>query len=283
MQYQYGIVAFFDILGFGSLIKNNEKTLGEVATLLSILKTKSNTENVLPTRSDVDGIAFSDSFVRVVMQGDAPDLQILAMSEFCHLENMQRLIIREFGLLVRGAITIGEFFIEDNIVFGPALVRAVGLEKHCAKRIPDTNGMPVILLDHNIDILTKITNKKDVPQTLKEASQFTREGNPVSILNYCKIMSLGLGVGNFDDGKKRTINFLTKQRNVILTAIERFTGNLNVLDKYKWLACYHNREIHKLKSCLHFQPEYNELCEQLVTEDDIPGVNDIEFYFQTWN
>lgn len=276
VKYQYGIVAYFDILGFKSLIKNNEKTPDEVVEVLSFLKKKSNAQNVLPTRSDVDGIAFSDSFVRVVMEGNAPDVKVLVMSELCHLENIQRHLIQTFGLLVRGAVTIGRIFIENNIVFGPAVIRAVDLEENCTKK------MPVVLLDHNIDMLIKKKDKKDVPKTLEEASHFTQDGNPSCILNYGKIFLSKLSIENGEETKKRAIDFLTKQREVILSAIKQYTGNQSILDKYKWLACYHNRKIHEVKSLIHFQSEYRELCEQLVTEDDILGV-DSKFCFQTWN
>ena len=277
MEYRYGIVAYFDILGFKSLIYNNEKILEEVLILLSFLRKKSDAPNVLPMQSVIDGSTFSDSFVRVVLKGDAPDLQQLAMSELIHLENIQRQIIHKFGLFVRGAITIGQIFIENNIIVGPALVRAVELEERY------TNRMPVILLDHNIDILIKLKEKKDVPKTLEEASRFTQNGNPISILNYSNIFSLGLGIGNRDEGKKRALDFLAEQRCVILNAIEQFTDKPDILSKYKWLACYHNREIHKAEQLKNFQPEYKELCKQLVTEHDVPDVDNFEFYFQTWN
>ena len=227
--------------------------------------------------SVINGIVFSDSFVRVVTKGDAPNLQQLALSELIHLENIQRQVVQKFGLLVRGAITIGQVFVESNIVFGPALVRAVELEERY------THRMPVILLDHNIDTLIKTKERKDVPKTLEESSRFTQDGAPTSILNHSNILSLGLGWGNRDEGKKRTIDFLTAQRSTILRGTEQYTEVPDILDKYKWFACYHNSEIRKGKRLKHFQTEYKELCEQLNTEDEMPGVNSVEFHFQTWN
>jgi hypothetical protein len=269
-QYEYGIVAYFDILGFKKLVKTGNN-LVEILTLLEFMGIGSISPNVLPMGSNVSGIVFSDSFVRVIKQDGARNLCDLAMAEIIHIENIQRKIFQEFGLPLRGSITIGQIFIDGSIVVGPGLVRAIELESSCTKR------MPVVVLDHNVTNLINLKNTP--PKTLEEASHFINTSNPMKILNYARIQlnCFGIdGTNNNDDVKI----FLQKHKTAIIKKLKHFEEKPDILEKYLWLARYHNNEVEKYQKFRdnnHNKEYWEDMSQYLIQE-----ISKIDLGFQTW-
>ena len=70
------------------------------------------------------------------------------------------------GWLVRGGITIGDFYIDDTIVWGPALLRAYELEDQLAI-------YPRIILDETVtNVLSSSTIKNDFVRVDKDGFRF---------------------------------------------------------------------------------------------------------------
>lgn len=70
------------------------------------------------------------------------------------------------GWLVRGGITIGDFYIDDTIVWGPALLRAYELEDKLAI-------YPRIILDETVtSVLSISTIKNDFVRVDKDGFRF---------------------------------------------------------------------------------------------------------------
>jgi hypothetical protein len=256
------IVVFFDILGFRFLVSEEHTNPEYILELLETLRQKAPSKNPLPTGSNIRGIAFSDSFVRVVSQGSAPNVRILLLSELIFIEDLQRKIIRDFDLPIRGAITLGKIFIDNGIVFGPALVRAVELAEKA------TYGMPCILLDHNIINLIDFKNAQ--AKSLKDTNICVNISElPEYFVNYFNIRSLITPINGYQD----ELSFLNKHRAFILENIKRFESNTNIVEKYKWLAWYHNKEIQKI-------PEYEHLkfdiTPYLITDQDVSSIEEID-------
>lgn len=118
-------LAFFDILGFKNLIQNND--LDKVLSLmkesfLPVLKftNKIYTENGLPLSEQlVNYLQFSDSIV-FYTEGSLKE-------EFARLIHVAKVFIYSClvtGIPVRGSITHGEFYKENDLFFGKALVEA---------------------------------------------------------------------------------------------------------------------------------------------------------------
>lgn len=130
---------FLDILGFKSIIADSVADKPEssssfrkldVAGIHSALRAIDRT--IKHSDPSFGGVAksskqvtqFSDSVVVSYLMGERSAVfDMLYDISFLQIELIQR------GVLVRGAITIGQLFHDDNTIFGPALVEAAELEK----------------------------------------------------------------------------------------------------------------------------------------------------------
>src|SRR5690606_9817235 len=123
--YKPSVVAFIDILGFKSALKDSSKASG-ILDALSHVKRWIDEHYSDPSRDQFQGVfdieltAFSDS---VVISGGESQAIVVA---FAALE-FSRLLI-EKGFLCRGAIACGELYHKEGIVFGGGLVDAYKTE-----------------------------------------------------------------------------------------------------------------------------------------------------------
>ena len=124
IEYESGIVAMIDFLGFGSFVsdENNLENVIKINDFIKKLCYVFNTSHLCAKLS-----FFSDTIVVATkyLAGVLPPL-ILFETE----------IEDEYGLLFRGGIASGKYYHEDNIMFGPAVIKAHEIEtKACYSRI----------------------------------------------------------------------------------------------------------------------------------------------------
>ena len=137
LQYETAIVTFMDILGFRDLIQR--KSADEVSQAIDLFRENSpqhvdSTLGELEAAGLLDGpheavpgdarvIAFSDSIIRVQPAGMESGLfyELLGV-----LHAQGELVMR--GILIRGGVALGEVFVSDDRIFGPAFVEAYEIE-----------------------------------------------------------------------------------------------------------------------------------------------------------
>jgi len=144
------IVAFLDMLGATSRMnKDQDVTLNEIHDLYSST-IKIAKENCL--LGDLEGIKIKIFSDNIIIAKELPSNQserevgISDVLWWCTLFQ-NRAISNDFGWLVRGGITIGDFYIDDLMVWGKALLTTVDLEKKMAKDpkiVIDTTILPII-------------------------------------------------------------------------------------------------------------------------------------------
>lgn len=150
LVYEDSYCAFVDILGFSELIKN---TSSPKAIIDALNKVKDIAEHTQPQHAPrpapsvvshddielkVSVSYFSDSIVLSVLGNEPWALtQILNWAFYLTAE-----LLTSHNLLVRGGIAKGKLYHKDNIVFGPALIRAHQLEMSA--------NYPRIILDKEI-------------------------------------------------------------------------------------------------------------------------------------
>jgi hypothetical protein len=145
MTYENRILCFFDILGFGDIICNKKLE----ATEINQLFTDINLITQDYKRDDIQISHFSDSIVISILG----TLQTGRQLDFV-IEILSKLL--EYKLIARGAIVNGELIHTTNNIFGPALVRAVYLEKCIAK-------YPRIILDESLyDVVLPTIGNSDI-------------------------------------------------------------------------------------------------------------------------
>ena len=119
--YESRIVTFLDILGFTKAVENEEEAGNILSSLLEIKQhVESHYESDLYHRYkgvlDTEISAFSDS---VIISGS--DSQ--AVSVFLESAKFATLLLKN-GFLCRGAVSVGDMYHKDGIVFGQAYINA---------------------------------------------------------------------------------------------------------------------------------------------------------------
>lgn len=236
-EYEIRLIAFIDLLGFKSLIKNPRIETGIAATndplenitnALKILHSEMRWEEELDNsetaiqyenseEKDRQVSIFSDSVIisyKINMLQDC-------LEELLHKLVITQLQLFKYGVLLRGGITIGELMHQEELCFGPGMLKAYYLESKIAIN-------PRIIIDDTI---------------------FEQE-------NYKETDFLNILMSDTDDNLKsvNTFNFF-KENHLryeslnnyfpfweITTLIETNIVNRNkkVRKKYKWLADEYN-------------------------------------------
>lgn len=143
------IIAYLDMLGAKQMICNNNNF--DFLNYLNMFMEDAIEESgggIFPKEEDIFVKIFSDNIVLAIElkeNDERRDDKIATL--FNTVANIYNEILR-YGYLMRGAIVEGEFFHNDKIVYGKALVEAVYLEEHIA-------NVPRIL------VRTKVTEPYD--------------------------------------------------------------------------------------------------------------------------
>ena len=173
-QYTKYYVAFLDILGFKNLVSGPESTCQSILNIYRRFGSMKNTfySKIPEGLQEVNIKVMSDS-ICVYIEADKPNA-LWSLIVFC-MSFQYVLLTMPQHILLRGAITLGDMFIEDDIVFGPALTQAYLLEEKNAK-VPR-----IIILKETLDYGKSQTDKNFI-ETM-EASTF-RDDDAFYTLNY---------------------------------------------------------------------------------------------------
>lgn len=130
-------LAYFDILGYKAFFddekNDHKKFLRDILDMVDDVK--NNLETAQQYYIEKIGVrVYSDNFLFYFEEDEQKEFaDFNALSSLAALlSNIQIKILEKYNILIRGAITKGEFFIDNNIVFGQALIRAVELENSVA-------------------------------------------------------------------------------------------------------------------------------------------------------
>ena len=168
------IVAYLDILGATNRIRENKIAQDDSLNLLySLYKHTMSlaSENGIKKFSDIKFKIFSDNIIIAKKVSNDINNDVLSLLG-CVSNFLCSSVGDSVGWLVRGGVTIGDFYIDDMVVWGSALVRAYELEDKIAV-------YPRVVLDDNVvEIITKI-----------DADYVRRDTDGQCFLNYMTIWS----------------------------------------------------------------------------------------------
>lgn len=125
------------------------------------------------------------------------------------------------GFFLRGALTIGEAHLEDDLLFGPALVEAYELERKSAVH-------PRIVLSDKAADLMKVTMSARGPE---EGDYLRVEQDGSVFIDYLDIL--------LDDAED-PVPTLESHRDMVRAKLEEFRSDSRLWDKYRWVAEYHD-------------------------------------------
>jgi hypothetical protein len=178
---------------------------------------------------------FTDNLVVAFPSGKGHRMAMHALTDAIWTAAALQLSLLQRNMIARGAITFGPHFMDDRIVFGPALVSAARLEA--------LGGPPRVLLSwqaHNRLIRarkkatpTKRRRRGTPPRSLKQIVVIdeTEGERSIPFVNYLRASTRRVL------GRDRE-EILNQHRSLIRAGFGEHAEEPGILDKYKWLASY---------------------------------------------
>jgi hypothetical protein len=274
------LVAYIDILGFGRELEKAatkadlERAYRKVRRVQQEFE-KATASDDVAEQEELNAtygrrvIALSDAIV-VAVNPDSPARAMMGLHELFGWVLYEIVLAQTrclaHGIFLRGGISHGFFFFEDDVLLSPALARAYELESQCA-------DYPIIVIPQSTrDAVCGIRNGRATTRTGADtaASYFTRHGSrvwrnePLYHLDYARLMVNESHRGLYGrerakyieakragnpveaqaalnrSGLKDSAYFLRGHRKAIETAF-RAASSAAVRRKYRWLMRYHNR------------------------------------------
>lgn len=128
--YRTAVVSYLDILGFRDLIEQSLSNPARVDEILDILRILKKASSAMGSRGqDENGNPifytdnFSDTLIRTTFRGSLPFVKYVD-AELMILSGIQTELITSHRVLVRGGVSVGPFYRDDEQLFGPALVES---------------------------------------------------------------------------------------------------------------------------------------------------------------
>lgn len=246
-QYKKTILVYLDILGFKDLIQRSSKDEGEVVSIVNLLDLMKEEAGytMLSTKPDgrtvnaTETLNFSDLVIRATRLEVDDDLLRWANMELRLLCWIQCRLATQYGILIRGGICIGDVYMQDELIFGPALVRAYELAEKLAI-------FPRIAIDSQL-----ITDMKAVGLLLNAFRTVGEDGTHfVDYLYGAYTMPDPLNM------EKDRFRLLWKHKELVEGKLKELSNNKDerLKQKAKWLGLYHNRVVARLMS----EPSYSD-------------------------
>lgn len=176
-QYTEYYVAFLDILGFKNLVSGSESTCQSILNIYNEFGTiHDELYSDIPEGVQNVNIKIMSDSICVYIEADKPNA-LSSLVLFC-TAFQYRLLALQPPVFVRGGITFGDMFMENDIAFGPALTQAYLLEEKNAK-VPR-----IIMLKKTLDHGKSRTDKANA----KLMEEFTfRDDDAFYALNYFRL------------------------------------------------------------------------------------------------
>lgn len=210
-------IAFIDILGFKKLIMSNTtsdilKLFNKiVATRKNIYKHNSNIDTEWNTMLSLTAIRIMSDSIVIAIPSRFPN-SLAFVADCCRW--IQSSLLSK-NILVRGGISKGMFYINNEIMFGDGLVKAYSLEGYA--QYPRIIISPDIV--HNYDKIYGTSTEIYLTDFIIFDNDYYYINYLMCITNYKPI------------------------RNFILTEIEKESNNPEIKAKYLWLKDYFNKTI----------------------------------------
>ena len=259
-KYRESVVTFLDILGFGEIV--DTKSDVEIFEIMQSLKKSARPDELSDDHGDNDQwaddisfVSFSDCVVRVRRLDGRVNAEVRVGHLFHEVWSLAMLQIDmlQRGIFLRGGVTLGPLHHENDILYGPGLVRAYLLESKVAKH-------PRIIVDGGQAIQaagksSKKSRKYDLLHSVKTRPELVGDANlPHHELKYimaltsedpadgCRFVDYLKFAESENDDHGVTFSIWEMHQRLVQDRLARYASDTSgVLAKYQWLAEYHNR------------------------------------------
>lgn len=219
-------ICYFDILGYRAAF---DKDSPEHTKFLATVKLASGIVGSAikhsKTSVPIQCKTYSDNFLLYVKKELVDEL--LAVKIFIRIaREIQIRFLSDEGLIVRGGITVGEFYADDALVFGKGLIRAVELEEKYAQ-------VPRIIIDEDNFAI--------------DLSSFIEDGHLIRDFDgYCFVNYFDIGGLELIKGKCiRLINDNCRYQHNLKNP-DKIAQTEKTISKYLWLLSRFNSQCARL-------------------------------------
>ena len=167
---------------------------------------------------------FSDSLIAgFPLVGGLEPAEVIGPAEVMAARLQLELIKR--GFFLRGGLSFGEHYMDEDLAFGPALVEAAVLERKAL--------MPRVVLSKSAaaaerKVLDRLQDSDDSPQR-----QYLLIDADVTFISYLDVV---IDVSHDEE----TRDALAQHRDAVLQKLREHAGQPAIEAKYLWVARYHN-------------------------------------------
>ncbi|MEZ5325174.1 MAG: hypothetical protein R3F19_08930 [Verrucomicrobiales bacterium] len=228
------LCVFLDILGFTEVIKRIEETGSEedfarlheaYSTGIAQLHTSRSDRGTRGFQWEIR--TFTDNvFLSFPLSSNDGEVELGFL-----VEDVARfqLHLANRGYFTRGGLSLGRNFIDESMIFGPALVEAYQLESRMARD-------PRIVLGPTVaELVQQQIGYYDPPHSAPQNSEFLRDADGQIFINY-----LEAAIVDTDNGPQLNMEMMEAHRERIEAGLRSNVATPQVWSKYRWLASYHN-------------------------------------------
>lgn len=232
--YSPHLVTYLDILGFRNLIE--QKSPKFISGVIQLWK-----HETTPRKDDrhygEDYKRFSDLIVGTCPVNSKVNAQHRPGLVFVELYRVMFAQVRmiEGGILLRGAVTVGDLVKNNREIYGPALIRAYELESQVAV-------VPRIVVDDRL--LTEMRGNPLLRRhSFKEEMEYLspllrKDEEHITFVDYLN--------GVLPEDPDGAPIFLKKHKDLIERGLWDFRNDTRIRKKFRWLQRYHNSYVQTL-------------------------------------
>ena len=206
------VILYFDILGYKQ--KFEEENFSSIEYLQTIRSVMSKVQEYANTVGSIVLKIFSDNACMVFDTGNKGTG--LSLAKIIAYE-LQQILLEKYSVLIRGCISYGEIYIDDDLVYGAGLIKCVEMEEKAE--------FPRIIIDSCL-------NDEIFSDAYGMIEKITDDYYEVSYLNGGVV-----GDGSYDmSGIRNRIIEITNKY-----CAKKLNQKTRVIKKYKWLVDTFNK------------------------------------------
>ncbi len=239
MEYSDHLVAFLDILGFSNLCMKSDRDMESFEKLKEIYEVcekipKSFKERI--GKKEIKTIIVSDS-IMLSLKIDNQRLTLEECANFFLACGQVQYQLALKGYWLRGGISFGKLYVNESkkLLFGPAFIKAVNLEKNVAKT-------PRIVVDTIFIELFHLISANDLIQKINSIYSANKQ---LALYNY-NISFFETDRPNIQKDIPLLIDFINSEKRLSHDEFINFAkiiskylnGPIEFYEKYSWLSNY---------------------------------------------
>lgn len=238
LELKKSFTVFLDLLGFANDINKYHKSGRSGEHFNKIYKSFSQACTQLKFDNDSEGINTSEPLWEIKLFSDNVVLGCPFQTSFIHDESLFGLLIMGIidfqlsltldGFFVRGGWSLGDLFVDENMIYGQSLLDSYNLEK--AAKYPR-----IVLSDQVTELVFKHLKYYSSKEFSPQYKHLLKDDNDIIFINYLyEILPY--------EGDDSNISFdnIIKHKLLIEANLEENKDVPDVLEKYIWTANYHN-------------------------------------------